>query len=237
MRGRDFKSSSDLKSYFHPQMSAKIYHKGAFYHVYNRGVRRGDIFMDSDDYTYFLKRLRYYKNKYKIALLAYVLMPNHIHLQTKQLTEDKPMWRMMQYVCNGYTLFFNKKYNMAGRLFESQFKAIFIDTEEYLSYVSAYIHLNPIDLGYTVDNLQTYPWSSYPEYIGMRNGTLPAQFFLFREFGGRDFKSNEDLKSFHREYRTFVEAGIPYRVEKNLGKYLIEEDGKGFKSLTDLKPS
>jgi len=72
----------------------KKYYQGAMHHVYSRGANKELIFRDEQDYYYFLKRLRFYKEKYKISIICFILMPNHFHLETEQLG-DLPLFRMM----------------------------------------------------------------------------------------------------------------------------------------------
>jgi len=147
----------------------KEYFLGAYHHVYNRGVNKGLIFKDQQDYIIFIKRLRFYKIKYKIDILFYCLMPNHFHLATKQLTEQS-LSKMMQFLTNGYAMYFNRRHKRAGHLFESKFKAILANEDELLE-LSRYIHLNPL-MAKIVNKSENWSWSSYLDYVGLRNGTL-----------------------------------------------------------------
>ena len=169
----------------------KKYYKDAIHHVYSRGANKEPIFKDEQDYYYFLKRLRFYKEKYKIAIICFILMPNHFHLETKQLG-NLPLFRMMQYLLNGYTLYFNKKYNHSGCLFESKFKAVLIDKNEYLLWLNAYIHTNG-SVANLVRKTEDYKWSSYKDYLGLRKGTLCDKKIILSQFS--DSESLEDSES------------------------------------------
>ena len=64
------------------------FYKNTYHHLYNRGANKQLIFFENENYHYFLRRLKHYKNKYQIEILTYCLMPNHFHLFVRQLTEE-----------------------------------------------------------------------------------------------------------------------------------------------------
>ncbi len=151
--------------------SRKEYGAGGYYHIYNRGVEKRDIFLDEQDYKVFLGYMKFYleppdlqgqalkdpegkvispsrepKNySSQIELLSYCLMPNHFHLLIKQST-NRGIAEFMQSLVLKYVLYFNKKYKRVGGLFQGRYKTVLIETEEQFVYVSKYIHRNPIDL-------------------------------------------------------------------------------------------
>lgn len=146
------------------------FYQGGYYHIYNRGNNKQNVFLEEDDYLFYLKKLRKSKNKYNIGVLCYCLMPNHIHLILSQNTEV-PISKFMLSLHTSYSLYFNRKYDKVGHLFQGRFGQKIIDKDEYLLQVSSYVHLNPIKDG-LVERLDSYQWSSYPDYIGLREGTL-----------------------------------------------------------------
>lgn len=173
--------------------TVRCYTKDGVYHVYNRGVEKRIIFIDEEDYKVFLYYLFIYlaplntvldhypklkltlqKNNLHedIRLLAYALMPNHLHLLVKQDSNDG-VTKLLRRLTSAYTHYFNQKYLRVGSLVQGVFKASLIGNEEYLLHVSRYIHRNPLSLkGYpTVESLKRYPWSSYPIYLRMRQST------------------------------------------------------------------
>ncbi len=114
-----------------------------------------------------------------VEVLAFCFMPNHIHLLLKQL-KDNGISNFMQKI-GGYSGYFNKKYNRKGHLFNN-FKPVHIKSDDQLNNVLTYIHCNPISLLYPhfkekgVENiektkqfLEKYKWSSYQDYIGIKN--------------------------------------------------------------------
>lgn len=110
-----------------------------------------------------------------VALIAYVLMPNHFHLLLKQLI-DRGTTNYLHRVTTSLTNYFNKKNERVGPLLQGRFKYKRIESEEQLLYGSKYIHRNPVELGQTktatADNLLNYRWSSLPDYLSGSNGFL-----------------------------------------------------------------
>ncbi len=167
----------------------KNFASGQCYHLYNRGEGKQDIFLDDDDRRFFLMRLKEYLWPDKVQtkpsiggyirkplppgsfnLLAYCLMPNHFHLLIKQLT-NLSISKLIARVCTSYSVYFNKKYERVGHVFQDQYKAVLVEHDSYLTWLSAYIHENPKVAG-LVSNLEDYTWSSYKDYLGLRQGTL-----------------------------------------------------------------
>ncbi|OGI90572.1 hypothetical protein A2911_00395 [Candidatus Nomurabacteria bacterium RIFCSPLOWO2_01_FULL_40_15] len=143
---------------------------GEFYHIYNRGVEKRIIFQNSSEYKRFLALL-YISNSDKplhisndigqggnieevfqkdrgeplVAIGAYCLMPNHFHLLLTPLAEGG-ISKFMLKLQTGYSMYFNKKNDRVGALFQGVFKSQHIDNDRYLRYIYAYIHLNPAKL-------------------------------------------------------------------------------------------
>ncbi len=153
----------------------------SYYHVYNRGVEKRAIFLDDDDYTVFLGLIKKYlvgdkkdtknTNRHRFAslgaevrLIAYCLMPNHVHLLFFQNTQDG-IEKLMRRVMTGYVMYFNHKYARVGSLFQGRYKASRINADAYLQHISRYIHMNPA-------SYKTWPYSSLPYYRGEKQ--VPA---------------------------------------------------------------
>lgn len=161
------------------------------YHVFNRGVAKLPTFQDQRDQKRLLKTIHYYqfqgpkpqfsqlnrfknldfeKNKKIVEILTYCLMPNHFHLLLKQL-QDNGISELMNKILNSYTKYFNTRHDRVGPLFQGQFKAVRIENDEQLIHVSRYIHLNPLT-SYLVKNLKDYPWSSYLNYLDLKDDRI-----------------------------------------------------------------
>lgn len=180
----------------------RYFQKGGYYHVYNRGTRKQEIFIQKKDYERFLERLKEYKNKFEVSILVYCLMPNHFHFLLRQET-DIPITFFMLRLGTSYAKYFNIKYDQVGSLFQGPFKAKLVDSDEYLLQLSRYIHRNPISTR-GVD-LEFFPWSSYAAYVkGEANDLVDPSSILsyfaknnpssnYKQFTEFDFKE-EDLE-------------------------------------------
>ncbi len=160
-----------------------------YYHIYNRGVDKRDIFIEKIDQIRFIKSMvgfntikpvgslyhadrlkndvftKHTNSKQLVEIVAYCLNPNHFHLILRQL-EDGGISEFMKRLSGGYTYYFNDKYQRSGSLFQGTYKYKHIDTTEYLNHLSVYVNLN-----YKVHKLskssdQVFYSSSWGEYIG-----------------------------------------------------------------------
>lgn len=221
--------------------SIKIYIQDGFYHIYNRGVEKRIIFQDTQDYKVFLKYLKEYLSKppkpedlkttftlqgasfkgvgrqpknyfEKIDLIAYCLMPNHFHLLIKQ-SERKIMENFMRSFCTRYSMYFNKKYNRVGKLFQGHYKAVLIMEDNYLLHLSRYIHLNPQE----ITNNLTDAYSSYADYLALRKTKWLKPDFILNYFNQ---KLAPEFKKFN-SYKDFVEKNKDDPSEI-LGKLALE---------------
>lgn len=150
-----------------------------------------------------------------VEVLAFCIMPNHIHLLVRQLV-DGGITKFMKKLNGGYGGYFNRKYGRKGYVFQNRFTAVHIKTEDQLKVVFVYIHTNPVSLiepkwkeigiknpEKAIEFLENkYRWSSYPDYIGKKN---------FPSVTDREFI----LKIMDRERgcKEFVDAWIKYKGE------------------------
>ena len=164
---------------------------GHYYHLYNRGHNRQNIFFDRQNYLYFLRQLRRHLVEQGVDVVAYCLMPNHYHLLV-HLGTDRLSERMQAFILS-YTTVINQRYRRCGTLFQGRFQAIWVDTEAYLLDLSRYIHLNPVKAGF-VDRPEDWEFSSYQDYLGLRQDSLPSVATFRQQWGDR------------LDYRWFVEG-------------------------------
>ena len=208
----------------------KIFAPGEHYHVFNRGNAKMDIFLEPEDYGFFIRRLhealfpesadgahpQKRKSRYErtqlpdgaFSLVSYCLMPNHYHLLVRQ-NSDLPVSALLLKVCSGYGKYFNKKYKRVGSLFQDQFKAVRVDGNTYLLYVSMYIHQNPV-VAQLVKRAEEYVYSSYPDYLGLRDGSLCEKGIIMEQFSSLE------------NYRTFVGGNPEVAEQEGLNAYLID---------------
>lgn len=147
-----------------------------------------------------------------VDIIAYCLMPNHFHLLLRQKRE-KGIQLFLQKIGTGYTHYFNTRYERSGVLFQGRSKAALVESDVYLSHLSRYIHLNPVEItqpGWKEDGikdrksaqqfLEQYKWSSYPDYIGKKNfpsliNTEPMSWYFsdvntYKQFVGEWLEKN-----------------------------------------------
>ena len=156
------------------------YQQGSYYHIYNRGRSRLSICHDQNDYRDILKKLKEYSLKYSIAIIAYVLLPNHYHFLVRQ--DALPRASLLpQRIFNSYSKIYNLKYQHSGTIFEGPVKSILVDNDTYLLHLCRYIHANPVLHGLT-RTLDDWQYTNYPEWMGTRNGTLIDRPFINDHF-------------------------------------------------------
>ncbi|MCS0585238.1 transposase [Massilia pinisoli] len=154
--------------------------------VLQRGNDNQPIFRDDDDYRRFLEFLRESAKFYRVAIHAYVLMPNHVHLLATPADEDG-LAAMMQKVGRLYVPWFNNKYGRSGTLFQGRFRTSVIDANAYFLACVRYIELNPQRNQLAFDPLE-YPWSSYAHHAGVRPDPLITDHAKYWELGNTPFQ-------------------------------------------------
>lgn len=204
-----------------------------YYHIFNRGVNKRPIFKNRWDYKRFVLLLRFYKARdYPIKFskfmklssdqrkeiwtrlssgisyvdtLAYCLMPNHFHLLIKQRV-DHGISKFLANIQNSYARYFNIKNERLGPLYQGQFKAVKIDSEEQLLHVSRYIHLNPYSSAIVKDTekLLAYEWSSLREYFDQTQFELCSKDEILNSF--KDIKGYKEFVLNNAEYQKNLES-------------------------------
>ncbi len=159
----------------------KKYFSNTYHHVYNRGVNKNKIFIDDNDYLFFLRKQKQYKQKYEIEILSYCLMPNHFHLFLKQTNDDLTIGKFVGDLLNSYTKAFNKKTNRTGVLFEGPAKSKIIEKEEYFKWLVKYIIMNPVR-GSLVRKPEAWRFSSAMDLLKKRDGKLISYDEIYTHF-------------------------------------------------------
>lgn len=219
-----------------------LFQNNEFYHIYNRGVDKWRIFDNDKDYIRFLISVREFnnfeisgslysknnktKNKVKkgskipigslvpsdtplIEIISYCLLPNHYHFMLKQITENG-MAKFFHKLNTGYTNYYNFKNKRTGSLFEGPYKSIHVKTSSYLQYLSCYINGNPEI--HKISKAESWIWSSYKDYLGLRNGTLSNKRIVLDEFNNSN------------QYKLLVNEIIIESIERKdeIKKYFLE---------------
>ena len=220
---------------------------GEYYHIYNRGVDKREVFLGEKDYVRFIrgmkefnrletigslyekdlreKRRRQRKAEGSLAplkgaklpsasvklveIICYCLNPNHFHMILKQL-QDKGIEKFMHKLGTSHTNYFNRKENRSGSLFQGPFRSIYIESNNYLLYLSAYVNANNFIHGYN-RNIDDWAYSSYLDYIGRRNGVLCDKKSILGQF-----KDAKECEEFIRNNALYLKG------KKEMEKYLLE---------------
>ena len=192
----------------------KLY-PGQFYHIYNRGNQKEKIFLERENYLYFLKKYDEYISSIADTY-TYCLLSNHFHflIRIKELEEieNKQTFEVLKTLkvetaevdtfdfsqpfsnfFNAYAKAFNKKYQRTGSLFQSRFGRKRVDSDSYLVHLVHYIHFNPERHKFT-DDYRLYPFSSYQAILSLKPSHLKRE-TLLQWFGNR-----EEFREFHQNY-------------------------------------
>jgi len=201
-----------------------------FYHIYNRGADKREVFLTRHDYSRFLSsivefntelpgwQIRNLKNsgikvrprleEQLVDVVAYCLNPNHFHLLLRQ-RKDAGITEFMRKVITGYTMYFNKKNERSGVLFQGKFKSVHIDSNEQLLYVSAYVNCNSEVHG--IGKAKNYLWCSFNEYCGRESGINCQKEVIL-----------EQLHDSHDYGPYALNHAVEIKVKKEMGKLVIE---------------
>ncbi len=204
---------------------------GEYYHVFNRGVEKREVFLDDRDYQRFLSILPYYLNpnppisysqrdriqiqeldvgEALVEVVAYCLMPNHFHLLAK-VVQENGLETWIRRAASSYSHAFNQRYTRVGSLFQGPYKAVHIATNEQLLHVSRYIHLNPVVAG-LCGQAEEHPYSSMRQYL-----TPTHKSWINPDSVLGQFPAPED-------YRSFVANHASFATELHQIKHLLIEE-------------
>ncbi len=123
-----------------------------------------------------------------VEIVSFCIMPNHFHILIKQLKDDG-IASYMHRVLGGYSRYYNKKYGTSGHVFQGAYKAVLIESNIQLLYLTAYIHRNPRTLVGWQDREFEYEWSSYQDYIkDNRFGELLVRSIVLDQFKYKEYE-------------------------------------------------
>lgn len=217
-----------------------VFRNNCFYHVYNRSIEKKPIFNNLREYSRAILALQFYRfsdlpvklSKFLVLnkdiqlnliqkfnndinklvdILAYGIMPNHFHFILEQ-KQNGGISRFISNFENSYTKYYNTKEDRVGPIFQGIFKSVYIESEEQLIHLSRYIHLNPISSSLIKpEELETYPWSSFPEYLNLSKNNICNTQPVMNSFPSIN------------KYRDFVYDQIAYAKELEKIKHLTME--------------
>lgn len=189
--------------------------ESGIYHAMIRGINKQIIFQDDEDRMRFISTIKQFKDKNIYKVYAYCLMDNHVHILLKE--DEHDISSAMRRISASYVLWYNKKYERYGHLFQDRFKSEPVNSEVYLLTVLRYIHRNPIKAG-IVSQLEDYKWSSYREFI-YENNIVDKTFIL-------DIYSNNISNAVDSFQKHHIEVGDDECLDIEENKILSDKELK-----------
>jgi putative transposase len=198
---------------------------GEYYHIFNRGVEKRQIFKRNTDYTRLLRSLIFFNTENPIQMrdedkvrprpeerlvdvVSYCLNQNHFHLILRE-NKENGIAMFMKKIGTGYAMYFNKRYNRSGVLFQGRFKSVHINSNDLLLYMSAYVNCNSQIHG--IEKAEKYPWCSFSEYMGKSGIGCQKDEVLGQ------FKNAEDYSVF------CMEKVVGMKERKEMSKFYLED--------------
>jgi putative transposase len=207
---------------------------GEYYHIYNQGVDKRNIFLNTNDFARFLKSMAIFNTVEPVGslyeyvfdlksgrrsakseaaslidIICFCLNPNHYHIVLRQRL-DGGVSEFMKRLSGGYTQGFNRKYRRRGALFQGKFKSSHIDSNEYLLHISAYVNLNNrvhrLKAGTSV--------TSWDEYMRNKKQICKKSIIL------KQFRDKKEYKEF--ALSTLQDIQERKKLSKELEKLLLE---------------
>lgn len=186
---------------------------GHVHHVLQRGNNRQPVFVDAEDYRRMLTLLGECAVNEKVALHAYVLMPNHFHLLATPTTAQG-LSKMMQSVGRRYVQYFNKRHQRSGTLWEGRYRATLLQPERHLLNNMIFIDLNPVRGGLAPRALD-YLWSSHGHYVGHHVDKLLSPHAVNWQLGNTPFEREA-------RYADLVNHGLTSRQQAELVEAVLK---------------
>jgi REP element-mobilizing transposase RayT len=191
-----------------------------------RGIEGANIFWDDKDREHFLSRVGEIGKATETRILAWALMDNHVHMLLFSGSSGLP--RFMRRLLTGYAVWFNRRHQRSGHLFQNRYKSIVCEEDGYLLELVRYIHLNPLR-SHVVGNLEEldrYRWSGHGVLVGEVQGDWQERQYVLNQFGRGERQSI-------RAYRKFIEEGKGSgRRPELVGEGLVRSDGGWSKVLS-----
>jgi putative transposase len=186
---------------------ARLTVAGLPHHVIHRGHNLQPVFLDTQDRQFFLDALTEACTQHKVALHAFVLLDNHVHLlMTPPTVASLPT--TMQALGRSYARHFNQRHGRVGTLWEGRYRSTVLQAEKYLLDCMVFMDLNPMRGG-LAERPGEYPWSSHGHYIGLRSDAMITPPDLYWALGNTPFAREV-------AYKGLVERGVTTELQKAL---------------------
>ena len=171
---------------------------GLPHHLIQRGNNRQSIFVDEVDCARYLDDLTELAAQHGLAVHAFVLMPNHVHLLATPAGLDT-LARTMQALGRRYVRWFNDRHRRTGTLWEGRYRSTIVQTDRYLLACMRYIEMNPVRAG-LVEEPGAFRWSSHRHHLGLVASPLVNEHAVYWALGNTPFERQS-------AYRRLFEAG------------------------------
>jgi putative transposase len=186
------------------------------HHIIQRGNRRQEVFLTETDYSEYLRLLNIYSQRFKVDILTYCLMPNHVHLIAVP-HKDGSLAQAIGETHRNYTRFINFREKWRGYLWQGRFSSYLLD-ERYLLAATRYILLNPVKAK-MVKKPWDYKWSSIRHHMMADNSSFIKDSILRNMIvDWKDFLSetpdDDDVKLLQLHERTGRPLGDNTFIEK-----------------------
>jgi len=180
---------------------ARLDTPGLLHHVMIRGIERRRIFKDDEDRENLMERLSDLLPKTKTQCYAWAFMPNHAHFLFR--SGPSGIATLMKRLLTGYAIYYNRRHNRHGQLFQNRYKSIICQEDAYLLELVRYIHLNPLrgKIAVDLEALNRYPYCGHSALMGNQKRKWQDTEYILRLFGKR---LGEDRK----QYLSYVEDGV-----------------------------
>ena len=202
---------------------------GLLQHVIVRGIERSEIFLDDDDRRRFIDRFDQLLVSTGTDCYAWALIPNHFHLLVRCTGVE--LSRFMRRLLTGHAVYFNRRHNRSGHLFQNRYKSIVCEEDSYFHELIRYIHLNPLRAGLVSDpeELAKYPWCGHSVILGHRILSGQSVDAVLASFGRRTAR---------QRYRQFIADGLgigeqPHLVGKSQKQHEIDSSFKKDSIISD----
>ena len=185
-----------------------------------RGNARENVFIDNQDKGKLLKIIFEKKKDELFLLYAYCIMNNHAHFVLKEMKES--ISNSMKKITTSYAIYFNKKYNRVGHVFQDRFRSEVIKNDSYLLSAIRYVHNNPEKAG--IANKEEYPWSSY-QFYNSHDSKLSEIIDILKYFSPEPEEAITLFKNFSNQFekRKFLDIKERKAVNQNNIILFIEE--------------
>jgi putative transposase len=206
----------------------RIQYCNAWYHVINRGINHMNIYQTDEHRKIFLSLLAELTDLFEVKIHSYCLMDNDYHLLLQ--TTHANLSKAMRHLNGIYTQRYNRSENRDGGLFRGRYKAILIESERYLSRVSRYIHLNPLDARMVTD-AGDYKWSSYKIYLKKTSNYWLQTSHILHLFGDAESYAafvtkgtDPDIKAFYSKAQLSPILGCKRFITESLNTLTIRQE-------------